>query len=192
MPEVISLYWITGEYDFVVDAVFQSETELGVFLTEKLSAIPGIVHTRTGHVLHIQKHMADWALPHPPPPKLLIVDDDPDFAEATRIVLEAGGYDVCLAANGEEALQELRAEHCDLVILDIMMDGVLDGWDASWRIRSNADLRDTAILVVSSITASDYLGMFPTDEDNLVDNFMSKPVAPDALLAEVDRLLSRK
>jgi len=77
------------------------------------------------------------------------------------------------------------------VILDIMMDGVLDGWDASRRIRSDARLRETPILVVSSITASEYVGMFPTDEDNLIDNFVSKPVDPQRLLGEVRRLLSR-
>lgn len=192
MPEVVSLYWTTGEYDLVLDAVFESEKDLGAFLTARLSSLPGIIRTQTGHVLRIQKCSADWMLPQPPPPRILIVDDDPDFVEVTRIILEQAGYDVCLAGNGEEALRTMRAMHCDLVILDIMMDGVLDGWDASWRIRSNPDLRDTAILVVSSITASDYLGMFPTDEDNMVDNFLSKPVAPDKLLAEVERLLNRQ
>ncbi|MBM3188733.1 MAG: response regulator [Chloroflexi bacterium] len=192
MPEVAGLYWITGEYDFVVDAVFASEKELRSFITERLSGIPGIVRTQAGHVLRIQKSAAEWALPKPPPPCILVVDDDPDFVEVTRMVLEREGYQVCRAGSGAEALQTMKAVHPDLVILDIMMDGVLDGWDASWRIRSNPDLRDTSILVVSAITASDYLGVFPTDQDNLVDNFLSKPVSPDRLLAEVDRLLARR
>ena len=50
----------------------------------------------------------------------------------------------------------------------------------------------TPILVVSSITASDYVSSFPTDEDNLIDNFLSKPVEPQKLVAEVSRLLKRR
>jgi hypothetical protein len=50
-------------------------------------------------------------------------------------------------------------------------------------------MHDIPILVVSSITSSDYLGMVPTDDDNLIDGFLSKPVAPQQLLTEVRRLL---
>ena len=120
-----------------------------------------------------------------------MVDDDPDFVEVARLVLERNGLAVQAASNGNEALQAMIAQPPDLVILDIMMDGILDGWDASWRIRSNPQLRRTPILVVSSITSSDYLSMFPTDDDHLIDNFLSKPVAPEKLIAEVERLLER-
>jgi len=72
-----------------------------------------------------------------------------------------------------------------------MMEGVLDGWDASWRVRSDKTLRDVPILVVSAITSSDYLSMFPTDDDNMIDGFLSKPVQPQELTNEVNRLLSR-
>jgi len=72
------------------------------------------------------------------------------------------------------------------------MEGILDGWDATRRIRSDPRLRDLPVLVVSSITSSDYLGMVPTDDGHLIDNFLSKPVAPSQLLAEVKRLLKRR
>ncbi|MBC7316293.1 MAG: response regulator transcription factor [Chloroflexi bacterium] len=138
------------------------------------------------------KQPADWVVPLHPTPVILVVDDDPDFVEAVRMVLEREGYEVHSAASGQEALRAMAVTPPDLVILDIMMDGILDGWDASGRIRATPQLRHTPILVVSSITSSDYLSMFPTDEDHLIDNFLSKPVAPDALLAEVRRLLSRR
>jgi len=191
MPEVINLHWVTGEYDFVVDAVFQSNMKLVTFLTERLGNVPGVVSSRTAHVLHQQKTILDWELPSPSAQSVLVVDDDPDFCETTRLVLESDGYDVYCAGNGEEALRTMTVRPPDLVVMDVMMDGILDGWDASWRIRSNPLLRDTPILVVSSITASDYLSMFPTDEDNLIDNFLSKPVSPAKLLSEVSRLLNR-
>jgi len=120
------------------------------------------------------------------------VDDDPDFVEITRLTLEREGYRTCAAANGQAALECLRQEQPDLVILDVMMDGVLDGWDASRKMRGVPELGAVPILVVSSITASDYLGLLPTDEDNLIDNFLAKPVDPQRLLAEVKRLLRRR
>ncbi|MCD6520179.1 MAG: response regulator [Anaerolineae bacterium] len=191
MPEVINLYLITGEYDFVIDAVFHSDDELRDFLTQRLGNVPGILKSQTAHVLDLQKCNYDWILPQPSVPRILIVDDDPDFVEATRMILEKEGFEVQTASNGEEALKSMLVRPPSLVILDIMMEGVLDGWDASWRIRSNPQLHNVPILVVSSITASDYLNLFPTDEDNLIDNFLSKPVAPEKLIAEVRRLLNR-
>jgi DNA-binding response OmpR family regulator len=71
------------------------------------------------------------------------------------------------------------------------MDGALDGWDAGWRIRSTPALRSVPVLVVSSILSTDYRALLPTDDDNLIDNFLTKPVAPGELLAEVRRLLER-
>jgi len=191
MPEVMSVYHVAGEHDIVVEAAFESDKHLTSFLTERLASLSGVLDCKTAHVLRILKHNYEWALPQPPPPTILIVDDDPDFLEVTRLVLEKDGYRTLIAQNGDAALELMEANPPDLVILDIMMDGILDGWDASWRIRANPHLRHTPILVVSSITASDYMGMFPTDEDNLIDNFLSKPVDPQKLLSEVKRLLAR-
>lgn len=189
MPEVSRIYWTTGEHDLLIDAILRSDDHLRSFLTTRLNRIPGVVRTETSHVLRIQEKPIDWT--RNVTPHILVVDDDPDFVETTRMVLAREDYEVSAARNGDKALKAMVADPPDLVILDIMMDGILDGWDASGRIRSDPQLHDTPILVVSSITASDYLSMFPTDEDNLIDNFLSKPVAPDKLLAEVDRLLRR-
>ena len=76
------------------------------------------------------------------------------------------------------------------MILDVMMSGILDGLSASMQIREEQGLRRTPILMISSITSSDYAAMFPTDEYVPVDSFVSKPVGPQTLLGEVRRLLS--
>ena len=190
MPEVVNVYWTTGEFDFVIDAVFKSDQDLRPFLAERMSGIPGIISSQVAHVMRMQKCVCDWSVPALPAPTILVVDDDPDFVEATRMILESASFRVLSASNGNQALHTMIATPPDLVILDIMMDGILDGWDASWRIRSNPALRHTPILVVSSIASTDYVSMFPTDDDNLIDNFLSKPVAPEKLLSEVQRLLS--
>jgi len=189
MEEVRSVKYATGEYDVIVEAVFPSDEQLLGFLTRRMARIEGVYATATSHVLKNIKESCDWLLPRQGPPLVLVVDDDPDFVEATRIVLESAGYEVTSAANGEQGLRAMYRDRPDLVILDVMMNGVLDGLDASFRMRAERGVSKTPILMVSSIASSDYAAMFPTDEYVPVENFLSKPVGPDQLLAEVKRLL---
>lgn len=191
LPEVLSVYLLTGGYDILVEAVFQSNSHLSRFVSEQLTAIPGIITSKTCHVPQIVKERFSWIIPEPPAPNILIVDDDPDFVEVTRMVLETEGFRTCSAPSGQLALQTARANPPDLVIMDVIMEGILDGWDAMRQIRSEPRLRDLPILVVSSITSTDYVGLIPTDEDFRIDNFFSKPVTPAQLTAEVKRLLRR-
>ena len=191
LPQVASVYWVTGEHDFVVQVIVQSDAELMSILTDKIASIPGVHNTQVSHVLRSGKQCYQWSLPGPPPARILVVDDDPDFCEVTRTVLEHDGFAIATAHSGREAVQAIAASPPDLVVLDVMMDGVLDGWSAGGQIRSNPDWHDIPILIVSSITASDYLSMLPTDEDYLIDNFLSKPVSAKKLVQEVNRLLRR-
>lgn len=105
------------------------------------------------------------------------------------MVLEGAGYQVISAADGEQGLRAMRQEQPDLVILDVMMSGILDGLNATMQMRAERGLKRTPILMISSITSSDYAAMFPTDEYIPVETFLSKPVGPDRLLDEVKRLL---
>jgi CheY-like chemotaxis protein len=122
---------------------------------------------------------------------ILVVDDDPDFCEITRTVLESGGYQVQTAANGDQALACMRSAPPDLVILDVMMSSVLDGLDVSDRMMADAHLKKIPTIMVSSIASSEYAGMFPTDAYVGIDAWISKPVAPRALLTRVGELLAR-
>jgi len=189
MKEVRAVKYTTGEYDIIIEAVFPSDDDLLQFLTSRLARIQGIRATATSHILKNIKHSCDWILPREGPPLILIVDDDPDFVAASRMVLEPAGYRVISAANGEQGLQAMRQEQPDLVILDVMMSGILDGLNASIQMKTERGLKRTPILMVSSITSSDYAAMFPTDEYIPVETFISKPVSPDQLLVEVKRFL---
>lgn len=190
MPAVRSVRHTTGEYDIIIEVVLPSDDDLLHFLTDSLASIQGIRATATSHVLKNIKQSCDWILPKEGPPLILIVDDDPDFVEACRLVLEKEGYRVASAANGEAGLQAMRRQQPDLVVLDVMMSGILDGLNASIRMKAERGLARTPILMVSSITSSDYAGMFPTDEYVPIENFLSKPVSPQQLVSEVRRLLS--
>ena len=121
--------------------------------------------------------------------KILVVDDDPDFVEITRMVLEKHDYDVMTAANGTEAVAAMRREKPDLVLLDIMMATLLDGLSVSEEMRADPELKGLPIIMVSSITDTRYASMFPTDEYVHLDAWISKPVDPDDLLNKVARCL---
>lgn len=190
MKEVRSVKYTTGEYDIILEAAFPSDDDLLRFLTSRLAQINGIRATATSHVLRGIKQASDWLLPREGAAVILIVDDDPDFVEATRMVLEQAGYRVVAAMGGEEGMRAMRREQPDLVILDVMMSTILDGLNASMAIRADQGLKRTPILMISSITSSDYAAMFPTDEYVPVESFLSKPVGPQQLLDEVTRLLS--
>jgi len=119
-----------------------------------------------------------------------VVDDDPDFVEITRTILEANGYEIASASNGDEALQTMRQDPPDLVLLDIMMSTVLDGVRVSYEMQRDPALKEIPVIGVSSIAGSPHVGMFPTDERiPPMQAWISKPVQPDELLSKVRRFI---
>jgi CheY-like chemotaxis protein len=119
---------------------------------------------------------------------VLVVDDDPDFCEITRLILAREGYQVQTAANGDQALDFLRAHQPNIVVLDVMMAGILDGVNVALTMSEDPDLRDIPILMVSSIASSPMADRFPTGEYLPIRGWISKPVQPDQLLSSVRRL----
>jgi len=121
---------------------------------------------------------------------ILVVDDDPDFVEVMRLILE-NEYEVNTAANGKQALQRMRADKPDLVLLDVMMSYVLDGLEVTEAMSRDPDLQDIPIIMVSSLSSTRYADMFPTDRYVAIDDWISKPVNPDDLLARVSKALDQ-
>ena len=125
-------------------------------------------------------------------PKILVVDDDPDFVESMRMVLEPNGYEVASAANSEQGLNKLAEEKSDLVILDVIMSSVLDGLSMSQKMSENRAFKDVPILMVTSIANTDYAALFPTDEDVNLSAFLTKPISSEQLLGQIKRLLASR
>ncbi len=121
--------------------------------------------------------------------KVLVVDDDPDFVRITSKVLRSAGYEVSSAANGAKALQAMRKERPDLVLLDIMMSYVLDGLDVSREMAQDSDLAGIPVIMVTSLTAIKDTEMVPGDEFVPVDEWLTKPVSPQTLLERVAQAL---
>lgn len=123
--------------------------------------------------------------------KILVVDDDPEFVEITRMILESNGYDVAVASDGKQGLKAMRQDRPDLVMLDVMMSSVLDGLSVCREMRAEPDLKDIPVIMVSSIISSPHASLFPTDEYLPIDTWISKPMDPDDLLKKVRRLLGK-
>jgi CheY-like chemotaxis protein len=121
--------------------------------------------------------------------KVLVVDDDPDFVKVTSKVLESAGHEVDSAGNGAKALQSMRQDPPDVVLLDIMMSYILDGLDVSREMSEDPALTEIPVIMVTSLTGVKGSGMFPTDEYVPVNEWLSKPVDPETLLARVDEAL---
>ena len=118
-------------------------------------------------------------------PRILVVDDLPDNVRIVRIRLEANGYQVETASNGEEALAKIVAAPPDLLLLDVMMPR-MDGIEVTRRIKANRDLPFIPIVLFTA--KSD-----PKDVveglDAGADEYLTKPLDHGALLARVRAML---
>ena len=121
--------------------------------------------------------------------RILVVDDDPDFVEIMRTILESAGYSVITAANGEQAMTQIKANHPDLALLDVMMSSVLDGLNVSEQLAQDPDARYMPVVMVSSIADTSHASLFPTEQPIHMDAWLSKPVDSKVLLSKVAELL---
>lgn len=129
--------------------------------------------------------------------KILLIDDDPDILEILRITLEAHSYKVFTASSGTEGLAEIKMVKPDLIILDVMMDTVTEGFQVSYKLRNPdptseyAEFVKMPILMLTGIREKTKMKFSPlTDGAYLpVDDYLEKPVQPKILLDKVKTLL---
>ncbi|EQD83821.1 response regulator transcription factor [Saccharopolyspora erythraea] len=117
--------------------------------------------------------------------RILVVDDDRAVRESLRRSLQFNGYQVELAADGQQALDWLAAQRPDAMVLDVMMPRV-DGLEVARRLRSTGD--DLPILV---LTARDAVSDRVAGLDAGADDYLPKPFALEELLARLRALLRR-
>jgi CheY-like chemotaxis protein len=119
---------------------------------------------------------------------VLLVDDDPVFVEAVSAVLETR-YKVRTAANGTEALAQITAVRPDLIVLDVMMDHLSEGFDVARTLRSDPE---TAAIPIVMLTAVDQVYNVRMEvEESWVpcERYLEKPVPPETLLATIAELI---
>ena len=119
---------------------------------------------------------------------VLITDDDAVFVEALSAVLEST-YDIRTASNGSQALESIEAERPDLIILDVMMDYMSEGFDVARKLRTNSETESIPIIMLTGVDQM-YNYRMEVDESWVpCDRYLEKPVSPDVLLAEAKALI---
>jgi CheY-like chemotaxis protein len=127
--------------------------------------------------------------------KILIVDDDADIVLCARLCLDKAGYTTVEARNGREALEKVKSERPDLIILDVMMDSATDGFQVALKLRSPdpsseyAGFEKIPILMLTAIHKMIPVRFSPDADYLPVDAFVEKPIQPDVLVEKVKALL---
>lgn len=129
--------------------------------------------------------------------KIMVIDDDPDFRDAVTSILESAHYDVVSASNPDEVKDKIFAEKPDLILLDIMMDSLFDGFSLCHNIKTSKEYKDfneIPIIFVSAVkemTGSRF--QFKGDDQGMVgpDDYIDKPVKAEDLIARMERLLQK-
>ncbi|MFB3892829.1 MAG: response regulator [Phycisphaerae bacterium] len=126
---------------------------------------------------------------------ILLVDDDVDFVQMNRHVLEAAGYAVLCSYDPQEAMKLLADGKPDLVITDLMMKSLDSGFQFSRQVKADDRFKNVPVIIATSVTSAMGMDFRPRTQQDLaamgVDAYFDKPIPPKALLAKVEELLSR-
>ena len=127
--------------------------------------------------------------------KILIADDDHDIWDSLQAILENRQYVVVTVADRTEGMEKIKTEKPDLVILDVMMSTWQDGFEMSRELKKNPQYKDIPILMLTGVKEQTGIDFKSTAGDPTwcpVDGFLEKPIEPNILLAEVEKLLPEK
>lgn len=118
-------------------------------------------------------------------PLVLVVDDFVDAREMYAQYFEFSGFRVAEAANGAEAVEKAIELSPQIILMDLSMPG-MDGWEATRRLKADSRTRNIPII---ALTGHALIGFQQSAKEAGCDAFVTKPCLPDAILAEVWRLI---
>jgi len=117
--------------------------------------------------------------------RVLVVDDEPRIVKFLKLKLQASGYEVLTANNGLAALEQVRSQEPDLLVLDVVMPG-MDGFETLKQVRA---MSSVPVIVLSAKEAS-------TDKirglELGADDYLAKPFSPDELVARIEAIKRRQ
>ncbi|MDH5696881.1 MAG: response regulator [Dehalococcoidia bacterium] len=124
--------------------------------------------------------------------KILLVDDDVDFVESTKIILESKPYDVIVAGDGDEGLRKAKEEKPDLILLDVIMP-VKDGFTAAEQLKKDPQLSKIPTLMLTAFAEKGIETSIPLSRGFTLEteDYIEKPVSPEELLARVEKHLKK-
>ncbi len=117
---------------------------------------------------------------------ILCIEDEPEMIDLIRLILNRHGFDVKGADGGREGLEMVKKNPPDLVLLDLMMPDI-DGWEVYQQIKADEKTKHIPVIVVTAKAQNvdKVLGLHIAK----VDDYISKPFSPRALLASVQKVL---
>lgn len=119
--------------------------------------------------------------------RVLAVDDSPTVLDMLKAILESGGYEVITASDGQEALNTARDESPDLILLDVMLPK-LDGYRVCRLLKFDQKYKSIPIIM---LTAKSEDQSVATGMRTGADQYLTKPVEPEKLLASVAEELDK-
>jgi two-component system cell cycle response regulator DivK len=117
--------------------------------------------------------------------RILVVEDQEDNRQIIRDMLAPTDYDVIEAENGQEALAAIAKQRPDLILMDIQLP-IMDGYEATRRIKADPALKSIPIIAVTSYALS---GEEQKAREARCDDYVSKPYSPRELLAKIRKYL---
>lgn len=117
--------------------------------------------------------------------KVLVVDDDKSLVELISANLEAAGFEVVKAYDGEEAVNKALSERPDLVVLDVIMPGK-DGWEVLEELKSRPETREVPVVLLTVLSGREHI---IKGWGKGADFYLPKPFDPEDLVEVVGRLL---
>lgn len=128
-------------------------------------------------------------------PLILLVDDDVDFLEINRHILEPRGYRVACASSPRQAWECIDRETPGLIITDLMMSELDAGFSFSSQVKQDPRCANVPVIIATAVTSQVGMDFRPRTDDDLaamsVDAYFDKPIPPKALLEKVAELLAR-
>jgi DNA-binding response OmpR family regulator len=124
---------------------------------------------------------------------VLIVDDDQDYGEALKIVLENQGFRIRHALNIRDGRAFINEERPDVIILDVMMEKMTDGFNLCSDLKNDSACSTIPILMVTAVTDKTGFKFSPeTDGEYLLaDDYVSKPIPVSELVARIKKLVNK-
>lgn len=122
--------------------------------------------------------------------KILLIDDDIDFVEATKTILESKPYNVIVAYEGDEGLRKAREENPALILLDVIMP-IKDGFSAAEQLKKDPQLSKIPVIMLTSYSARRAGTSIPVSRglELEAEDYIEKPISPENLLNLVEKYL---
>lgn len=126
-------------------------------------------------------------------PKILLIDNDVDFIDLNKAVLENSGFEVAVAFSGRETMDKVRFEQPDLIVLDLMMEKHDTGFGVAKALKADPIYKKIPILMLTAVGRETGID-FSQELDGYwmkTDDYASKPLLPEALVKKINELLAR-